>query len=610
MIEELHNTKSPEIITLVIIDEKKYLKIMKLFIKQMYFVLLVVCCSILTVNHARSELPVNQAEFLSPDEAFKIDYEIVDQKHAKINWIIHPGYYLYMGMFEFESLNTNKISKVEMPEGKKKYDEFFGDVDVYYYSAEADVYFVDEIKDSIELKVKYQGCADAGLCYPPVFKTIIVKKKTSLNNFRKTSLFESQNAMSDSLLSNSLVYNSIIFFLAGLLLAFTPCVLPMVPILTGIIAGQGNVSQKKSLTLSIIYVLSMSLTYAIAGIIVAVSGTNVQASLQNPYVIGFISLLFFLFALAMFKFFDIQMPKSIQTIMTQLSSKQKSGSYGDVAVMGVLSALIVGPCVTAPLIGALIYIASTGDVFVGGIALFSLGIGMGAPLIVLGSTTTKLISKIGPYLQLVNYFFGILFLIVSIWLLQRILSIEVAAYLWALSSLILIFIFIKSLSIIKNLIATSIVFVSSFFLLIYFGLQINGIQSNTYYDPITSFKENEKFVEFITVKTTKDLKKEIESSNKPVMIDLYADWCVACKELEKYTFNDPKVSVILNQFKLIKFDITNTNEDHSKYLQSKRIFGPPALFFYGSNGQEIAEARVVGFLESADFLKVLKLVEK
>ena len=583
---------------------------MKLFIKQIYFILLVVCCSLLTLNHARSELPVNQAEFLSPDEAFKIDYEIVDQNHAKINWIIHPGYYLYMGMFEFESLDTNKISKVEMPEGKKKQDEFFGDVDVYYYSAEADVYFVDDIKDSIELKVKYQGCADAGLCYPPVFKTITVKKKTSLNSFRKTSLFESQNAMSDSLLSNSLIYNSIIFFLAGLLLAFTPCVLPMVPILTGIIAGQGNVSQKKSLTLSIIYVFSMSLTYAVAGIIVAISGTNIQASLQNPYVIGSISLLFFLFALAMFKFFDIQMPKSIQTVMTQLSNKQKSGSYGDVAVMGVLSALIVGPCVTAPLIGALIYIASTGDVIVGGIALFSLGIGMGAPLILLGSTTTKLISKIGPYLQLVNYFFGILFLVVSIWLLERILSIEVAAYLWALSSLILISIFIKSLSIIKNAISSSIVFLSSFFLLIYFGLQINGVRSNSHYDPITSFVQKEKFVEFITVETTKDLKTEINNSNRPVMIDLYADWCVACKELEKYTFSDPKVSAILNQFKLIKFDITRTNEDHSKYLQSMRIFGPPALFFYDLNGEEVAEARVVGFMESADFLKVLKLVEK
>ena len=582
---------------------------MKLFTKQIYFILLIACCSLLTINYAKSELPVNQAEFLSPDEAFKIDYNIVDKNHVKINWIIHPGYYLYMGMFEFKSLDANKILKVEMPEGKKKQDEFFGDVDVYYYSAEADVYFVDDIEDSIELKVKYQGCADAGLCYPPVFKTITLKKNTSLNNLKRTSLFESQNAMSDSLLSNSIVYNSIIFFLAGLLLAFTPCVLPMVPILTGIIAGQGNVSQKKSLTLSIIYVLSMSLTYAVAGIIVAVSGTNIQASLQNPYVIGAISLLFFIFALAMFKFFDIQMPKSIQTVMTQLSNKQKSGSYGDVAVMGVLSALIVGPCVTAPLIGALIYIASTGDVLVGGIALFSLGIGMGAPLILLGSTTTKLISKIGPYLQLVNYFFGALFLVVSIWLLERILSIEVAAYLWALASLILIFIFIKSLNIINNLISTSIIFISSFFLVIYFSLQINGIQKNSYYDPITSFIEKEKFVQFITVKTTQDLEKEIRNSNKPVMIDLYADWCVACKELEKYTFSDPKVSKILNQFKLIKFDITNTNEEHSKYLQSMRIFGPPALFFYDTSGKEINEARVVGFMDSSDFLKVLKIVK-
>ena len=582
---------------------------MKLFIKQIYFILLIACCSLLTINYAKSELPINQAEFLSPDEAFKINYNIVDQNHVKINWIIHPGYYLYMGMFEFKSLDENKISKIEMPEGKKKQDEFFGDVDVYYYSAEADVYFVDDIEDSIELKVKYQGCADAGLCYPPVFKTITLKKNTSLNNLKRTSLFESQNAMSDSLLSNSIVYNSIIFFLAGLLLAFTPCVLPMVPILTGIIAGQGNVSQKKSLTLSIIYVLSMSLTYAVAGIIVAVSGTNIQASLQNPYVIGAISLLFFIFALAMFKFFDIQMPKSIQTVMTQLSNKQKSGSYGDVAVMGVLSALIVGPCVTAPLIGALIYIASTGDVLVGGIALFSLGIGMGAPLILLGSTTTKLISKIGPYLQLVNYFFGALFLVVSIWLLERILSIEVAAYLWALASLILIFIFIKSLNIINNLISTSIIFISSFFLVIYFSLQINGIQKNSYYDPITSFIEKEKFVQFITVKTTQDLEKEIRNSNKPVMIDLYADWCVACKELEKYTFSDPKVSKILNQFKLIKFDITNTNEGHSKYLQSMRIFGPPALFFYDTSGKEINEARVVGFMDSSDFLKVLKIVK-
>ena len=201
-----------------------------------------------------------------------MSHEIINDNHLKVTWQIHPGYYLYMGMFEFESLdNNNKIQKVEMPEGKKKTDEFFGEVDIYYYQTEADVYLENKISDNLELKIKYQGCADAGLCYPPVFKKISVKKKLTSNNLKKTSLFNSQAAMSDSLIKNSLIYNSFIFFLAGLLLAFTPCVLPMVPILTGIIAGQGNVSQKKSLTLSTIYGLSMSLTYAAAGIVVAIS---------------------------------------------------------------------------------------------------------------------------------------------------------------------------------------------------------------------------------------------------------------------------------------------------------------------------------------------------
>jgi thiol:disulfide interchange protein DsbD len=565
----------------------------------------------LGASYTSAELPRNETEFLSPDDAFKVDYEIVEQNQITINWKIHPGYYLYMGMFEFESLNqSNNIIKVKMPDGKKKTDEFFGDVDVYYFSAEADVYFEKNIGDSHKIKIKYQGCADAGLCYPPVFKTITLKKKSSINSLKKTSLFESQEAMSKSLLSNTLVYNTFIFYLAGLLLAFTPCVLPMVPILTGIIAGQGNVSQKRSISLSLIYVLSMSVTYSAAGIIVAVSGTNIQASLQNPYVLGSISFLFLIFALAMFKFFNVQMPKSIQTLFTKLSNKQKSGTSRDVAVMGILSALIVGPCVTAPLIGALIYIASTGDIIIGGLALFALGMGMGTPLIILGSSTTKLISKIGPYLELVNYFFGILFLIVSIWLLERILSIETAAYLWSILSLTLIVVLIKSLKIINNTISKSFIYTSSLILFIYSGSQVYGIQNNSHYEPMTSFIEKEKYIEFITVKTSQDLNREIENSKQPIMVDLYADWCVACKELEKYTFSDPRVSNILSELTLIKFDITDTNEDHSKYLQSMRIFGPPALFFYDTDGNEIEQARVVGYVESDSFLKILDYVKK
>ena len=581
------------------------------FIRNRQYIFLALFSIVSLSINASEELPKTQPEFLSPDEAFVMSHEIINDNHLRVTWQIHPGYYLYMGMFEFESLdNNNKIQKVEMPKGEKKTDEFFGEVDIYYYHTEADVYLENKISDNLELKVKYQGCADAGLCYPPVFKKVSVKKKLTSNNLKKTSLFNSQTAMSDSLIKNSLIYNSFIFFLAGLLLAFTPCVLPMVPILTGIIAGQGNVSQKKSLTLSTIYVLSMSLTYAAAGIVVAISGTNIQASLQNPYVIGFISFLFFIFALAMFRFFDIQMPKYIQTIVTNLSNKQKSGGYKDVAVMGILSALIVGPCVTAPLIGALIYIATTGDVLVGGFALFFLGIGMGTPLILLGSSTTKLISKIGPYLELVNYFFGVLFIIVAIWLLERILSIQAAAYLWSISSIILVFVIIKSLKVIHNILFKSFSYIISTLAVIYFSLQIYGVNSNTYYNPITSFVEKEQAIQFITVRSIENLYKEIENSDKAIMVDLYADWCVACKEFEKYTFSDKRVSNILNELKLIKFDITETTEEHSMYLNEMRIFGPPALIFYDRNGNEIMDARIVGYMESDSFLKVLNLVKR
>ena len=579
-------------------------------IKTIFFNSLFFLCLLAGGKIHASDLPISQSEFLSPDEAFVMSHEVINDKHIKINWKIHPGYYLYMGMFEFESLDKNNlIQKVEMPDGKKKTDEFFGEVDIYYFSTSADIYLENNLSEYLDLKIKYQGCADAGLCYPPIFKTISVKKKLTKSSLQKTSIFNSQTAMSESLNINSLIYNTFIFYLAGLLLAFTPCVLPMVPILTGIIAGRGNVSQKKSLTLSIVYVLSMSLTYAVAGIIVATSGTNIQASLQSPYVISFLSFLFFIFALAMFKFFSIQMPKSIQNVATKISNKQKSGDMKDVATMGVLSALIVGPCVTAPLIGALIYIASTGDILVGGLALFFLGIGMGTPLIALGSTTTKLISKIGPYLELINYFFGILFVIVSVWLLERILSLETAAYFWTISAAILILVLFKSSKLLNNLSSKIVILTLSSLSFFYIGLQTYGIINNNYYDPITSFIQKEQNIKFITVKTTKRLFEEINKSNEPVMVDLYADWCVACKELEKYTFSDERVSQKLNKLKLIKFDITETTEEHSKYLQSMMVFGPPALFFFNEDGNEIIDARIVGFMGSEEFLKVLKLVK-
>ena len=329
------------------------------------------------------DLPDDQPEFLAPDKAFKMSVTNIGEKKILLDWQIEKGYYLYMGMFEFSTDQENvKITKALMPDGTKKVDEFFGNVDVYYNSTSAELTF-DNINKNTNLIVKYQGCADAGLCYPPIKKVISLNKYSSVEGlFLKTSSSNDQFYITEQLNTQSIILNIFLFLLAGLLLSFTPCVFPMIPILTGIIVGQGpDISRRKSFLLSLTYVLTMAFTYAIAGTIIAASGINIQASLQSPYVIGALTGLFIILALSMFNFITIQMPQYFQNILINKSNNNKSGSYVGVGIMGSLSALIVGPCVTAPLIGALVYIASTNNYIIGATALFSLGIGMGLPLL-------------------------------------------------------------------------------------------------------------------------------------------------------------------------------------------------------------------------------------
>ena len=393
---------------------------------------------LLTSSFAASDIIQNQVEFLSPEKAFQPSIKLIENNHLEVSWDIEKGYYLYLGMFEFSvDSSDTKIIRVDMPEGKKKKDEFFGDVDVYYNSTKANIYF-DKITSKTNLILKYQGCADAGLCYPPITKKFPLEQYAGNDSYLlKTSMTDNQYSFSQQLSEQSITLNIFLFFLAGLLLAFTPCVFPMIPILTGLIVGQGeNISTKKSFFLSLTYVLSMSLTYAAAGILIVLSGTNIQADLQNPYVLTSFAVLFLILALSMFNVIRIQMPASIQGLLISKSNTNSSGTYIGVSIMGSLSALIVGPCVTAPLIGALIYISMTNDYLIGGSALFALGMGMGAPLLVLGTSASELTKKIGPYLEIANKFFGVLFLIVSIWLIERIVSIEIAAYLWSALSII------------------------------------------------------------------------------------------------------------------------------------------------------------------------------
>ena len=550
-------------------------------------------------------LPEKQPEFLAPDKAFKLSVSNLGNNQIQINWEIEEGYYLYMGMFEFSTdRDDTKIIKARMPDGVKKVDEFFGDVDVYYNSTNAILTFNNIDKDS-NLLIKYQGCADAGLCYPPI------KKNISLNEFSsnstgllKTSLSNSQDSITERLVTQSIAINILLFLLAGLLLSFTPCVFPMIPILTGIIIGQGpKISTKKSFFLSLTYVLSMALTYALLGVIIAASGINIQASLQSPYIIGAFASLFILLALSMFNLITIQMPQSLQNILISKSNSNKSGSYIGVSVMGSLSALIVGPCVTAPLIGALVYIASTNNYIIGGTALFSLGIGMGLPLLILGTSASELMKKIGPYLELVNKVFGILFLIVAVWLIERIVSIHAAAIVWAMLAAFVAGVFYKSKT--KDGLIKNTLNIFSVLLIIYSLMQVYGLNTKDDFEPRLSFIEKENNLNFIKLNNTDALFESITNSKNITMIDMWADWCVACKELDKYTFSDERVYKALNRINIIKFDVTDNTDNHSDFLNKYNIYGPPALMFFDNNGLEIKSARVVGFIDADKFLKKL-----
>ena len=550
-------------------------------------------------------LPDDQPEFLAPDKAFKMSVTSIGEKRISIDWQIEKGYYLYMGMFEFSTDRDDvKITKAQMPDGTKKIDEFFGDVDVYYNSTTAELTF-DNINEDANLIIKYQGCADAGLCYPPIRKIVALKEYSSEDGlFLKTSSSNNQFSITEQLNTQSIILNIFLFLLAGLLLSFTPCVFPMIPILTGIIVGQGpDISRKKSFLLSLTYVLTMAFTYAIAGTIIAASGINIQASLQSPYVIGAFTLLFVMLALSMFNFITIQMPQYFQNILINKSNNSKSGSYVGVGIMGSLSALIVGPCVTAPLIGALVYIASTNNYIIGATALFSLGIGMGLPLLILGTSASELMKKIGPYLEFVNKLFGILFLVVAVWLIERILSIYMAAFLWALLSAFIAWIFYRSN--VKGYIIKNSLKVLSIILFSYSLLQLYGLRVNDNFDPTVSFIEQDDSQIFIKYDSSADLFESIKNTESITMVDLWADWCVACKELDKYTFSDIRVRQQLKNINIIKFDVTENNDDHSKFLSDNQIYGPPALMFFDNKGDEIKSARIVGFIDADNFLNRL-----
>jgi len=583
-----------------------------------------------------------EEEFLDPDIAFVVIAKQGDNNTIKTNWLIQDGYYLYKDKINVSPADDTQITlgELPLPKGKEIEDEYFGmivNID-HEFNSEIPITKLAVNTNAVDLVFKYQGCAKAGLCYPPITKNIRValdssgsaaaaadstssSSSSSGTSANPGSEFQSeQDKIAGTLASGKLLFTVFFFFGLGLLLAFTPCVFPMIPILSSIIVGQGDgITTSKAFSLSLVYVLAMAVTYTVAGVIVGLSGENIQVWFQNPWVISVFAGIFVLLSLAMFGFYELQMPSGIQSKLNSISSGQKQGSYVGAGIMGLLSALIVGPCVTAPLIGALIYIAETGNAWIGGIALFSLSMGMGAPLLAIGTSAGKILPRAGAWMDSVKAVFGVLLLGLAIWMLERILPAPVILLL-AGALLIVSAIYLGALDVIKDGATgwSKLWKGLGLILLVYGGILVigaaggshsllqplQGISSTQQLAGNETHSNSEHAIPFQQIKGIDGLQAALTqavSDGRPVMLDFYADWCVSCKEMESFTFSNGNVQKSLNNFVILQADVTKNDAQDKVLLKELGLFGPPAILFYDNTGNELRNYRVVGFMDAGKF---------
>jgi thiol:disulfide interchange protein DsbD len=565
---------------------------------------------------------------LPAEQAFALSVQLINNHQLQLNWQIAPGYHLYRDRFTFQLLNTNhlQLAPINLPAGIAKEDDILGKYEVYQNSVSIPLTLINNQPGQFDLQVGYQGCADSGFCYPPVTKHIILTL-TSTHNSTQISNTPLKVAMTPPVAvqpapqvshdeASKLLTEHNWFFIFGgflgfgLLLAFTPCVLPMLPILSSIIIGQGKKrTALRSFYLSLTYALAIAITYAIAGAIAALAGGYVQAFFQNPWVIGLFSLLFVVLSLSLFGVYELQLPASWNHYITHLSHRQQGGTYLGVFVMGCLSVLIVSPCVSAPLIGTITYLSSTGNVLLGSMALFAMGLGMGIPLIIAGTFEGKLLPKSGPWLVGVKTFFGVLLIMLAIWLLQRIIPAQISLMLWAAFCIILA-VYLGALNRIPNQGWASLWRGVGIILLIYgSALLIGALQGNTNpLQPLTFTKAsaNKPALNFQTIKSVQALQQALaiaKTQNKPVLLDFYADWCISCKIINNNVFQNAKVHTVLTKYILLRADVTANNAQDKALEQYLNVIAPPTIIFYGTDGQEIKSARIVGEISAEQFLQ-------
>ena len=588
----------------------------------------------ITSKSEANQLVDNTAEddFLAPDVAFKLALSAQDAGTIQATFKVVPGYYLYRERIKFEIAadSNHKITSVMLPAGEIKDDPNFGKQEVYHHNFKANIQLSDSSDKKVIIHATYQGCSEKGLCYAPIKKTISVKLG---ENSQQSSVSDSTNNVdSDDDSANLLKTGNIWlivagFFAAGLLLSLTPCVLPMIPILSSIIVGsQSNItpnSESHSFSLSVAYVLGMAFSYTMVGIAAGLSGSLLSQSLQNPMVLGASALVFVALALSMFGFYELKLPSFFENRILNASNKLKGGQLFGVFVMGLLSALIVSPCIAAPLAGALIYISQSQDVLLGGTALFALSIGMGVPLLLIGASAGQLLPKVGGWMTSVRNFFGVLMLGMAIWLIAPVILVSIQLGMWA-TLFIVTAVYLNALD--------SLPVHASKFAKFWKGiaviLLISGITfllgavsgGKSVLQPLSGFTpsattnsglsqintvKTEPALTFLRVKTNAELDEYLSTTKKPIMLDFYADWCVACKEYEKFTFSDPTVQELLNNTTLLQVDVTKNSDEDKILLKRFMLFGPPGIIFFDQNGQEITSLKTVGYQNPKRFISTL-----
>lgn len=550
-------------------------------------------------------LPVNKA--------FVLSYTISQNEvHAK--WHIAPGYYLYRDRMRIKTIPETKIT-VNYPKGEMKRDLTHKDYEIYSGDLNVPI-TLDGNTQKLQLSIDYQGCSERGFCYPPMHKNIALNLTTQQGPVATNTptpppslgaLLTDQNGVKSLFYSEHFGILLSFFVGLGLLLAFTPCVFPMIPILTGIIVGQKEtVSTRKAFFLSLTYVLGSAITYAMAGLLAASMGSSLQVWLQKPLIIGIASAFFVLLAISLFGLYDVRLPNRVHNLVSGISNKQQSGTYIGVFLMGVLSTLIVSPCVTAPLVGVLMYIGQTGDLVLGASALFAMGMGMGIPLLIIGMSAGKWLPKSGAWMEAVKKFFGILMLGMAIWLLSRIVPTVITTILWGcLLIAVAAFLGIYLPRIVgRYKFNRSLGFVVGFSgMLVMFGGVAVPTSTLQWVTPHAA--QQSVSPSFTIVHNVADFNKELalaRAANQPAILDFYADWCDSCVTMDRNVFNSSDVQRKMNNYVLLRVDLSGNTPADEALLKHFDVIAPPTVLFFDASGREMNSQRIVGEVNAKEFL--------